>query len=78
METIYIPAKAIPIVSTSSKGDQTKWRIKGKWIKQNSRGYENLAEYAASLMLKASTLKPTEYVLYDPSFEKLWIRGAQE
>ena len=66
MEIIHIPAKAIPIVSTSSKGDQTKWRIKGKWIKQNTRGYENIAEYVASLILKASTLNPSEYVLYEP------------
>jgi hypothetical protein len=30
METIHIPADAISIVSTSSKGDQSKWLIKKK------------------------------------------------
>ena len=27
METIHIPADAIRIISTSSKGDQSKWRV---------------------------------------------------
>lgn len=66
METIHIPADAIAIVSTSSKGDQSKWHIKEKWVKQNTRGYEDIAEYAASLILKASTLESSEYVLYEP------------
>ena len=54
MEIIHIPANAISIVSTSSKGDQSKWLIKEKWVKQNARGYEDIAEYVASLILKAS------------------------
>ena len=66
METIHIPANAVSIVSTSSKGDQSKWLIKEKWIKQNTRGYEDIAEYVASLILKSSTLDPSEYVLYEP------------
>ena len=66
METILIPAEAVPIVSTSSKGDQSKWRIKERWVKQNSRGYEDIAEYVASLILRASTLEPSEYVLNEP------------
>lgn len=66
METIHIPVEAIPIVSTSSKGDQSKWCMEEKWVKQNTRGYEDLAEYAASLILQASTLEPSEYVLYEP------------
>ena len=57
---------AISIVSTSSKGDQSKWLVKEKWIKQNTRGYEDIAEYVASLILKASTLDPSQYVLYEP------------
>ena len=66
METIKIPADAKAIVSTSSKGDQSKWRIHNKWIKQNTRGYENLAEYAATLLLKSSILHPSQYVAYTP------------
>ena len=66
MERVHIPADAISIVSTSSKGDQSKWLIKEKWIKQNTRGYEDIAEYVASLILKASTLDPSQYVLYEP------------
>ena len=66
MEIIHIPANTISIVSTSSKGDQSKWLIKEKWVKQNTRGYEDIAEYVASLILKASTLDPSEYVLYEP------------
>ena len=66
MERVHIPADAISIVSTSSKGDQSKWLVKEKWIKQNTRGYEDIAEYVASLILKASTLNPSQYVLYEP------------
>ncbi|MEK4231370.1 hypothetical protein [Solibacillus sp. FSL H8-0538] len=49
METIHIPADAIRIISTSSKGDQSKWRVGDKWVKQNTRGYEGQAEVLASL-----------------------------
>ncbi len=66
MERVHIPADAISIVSTSSKGDQSKWLVKEKWIKQNTRGYEDIAEYVASLILKASTLDSSQYVLYEP------------
>jgi len=66
METIYIPTDAIRIISTSSKGDQTKWRIGNKWVKQNTRGYEGQAEVLASLVLSCSTLLKSEYVEYFP------------
>ena len=75
MEIIHIPANAISIVSTSSKGDQSKWLIKEKWIKQNTRGYEDIAEYVASLILKASTLDSSEYVLYEPC--KIQFKNGQ-
>ncbi|MEK5530311.1 hypothetical protein MKX79_13135 [Viridibacillus sp. FSL R5-0468] len=32
METIHIPIDAERIISTSSKGDQSKWRIGNKWV----------------------------------------------
>ncbi|MGF9977326.1 hypothetical protein [Viridibacillus arvi] len=56
METIHIPIDAERIISTSSKGDQSKWRIGNKWVKQNARGYEGQAEVLASIVLECSTL----------------------
>ena len=64
METIHIPADARRIISTSSKGDQSKWRVSDKWVKQNTRGYEGQAEVLASLVLAHSTLQENEYVKY--------------
>ncbi|MED3576000.1 MULTISPECIES: hypothetical protein [Cytobacillus] len=66
MEKIHIPADAIRIISTSSKGDQSKWRVGDKWVKQNTRGYEGLAEVLASLVLVCSTLQEKDYVKYYP------------
>ncbi|MER2192440.1 MAG: HipA domain-containing protein [Solibacillus sp.] len=66
METIHIPADAVRIISTSSKGDQSKWRVGDKWIKQNTRGYEGQAEVLASLVLVYSTLQEKDYVRYFP------------
>ncbi len=42
MEWIKIPPNAETIVSTSSKGDQSKWLVGDIWIKENTRGYENI------------------------------------
>jgi len=66
MITIKIPQESIAIISTSSKGDQSKWLIGNKWVKQNTRGYENLAEVLASLILECSTLSARAYVSYFP------------
>lgn len=66
MDIIHISTKAIPIISISSKGDQSKWHIGNQWIKQDARGYEGIAEHVASLILQNSTLNPTEYVTYIP------------
>ncbi|BAQ08612.1 hypothetical protein OXB_0140 [Bacillus sp. OxB-1] len=66
MEMIPIPAEAVRITSTSSKGDQSKWHVGDKWIKQNTRGYEGLAEVLASLILSCSTLEKGQYVTYKP------------
>ncbi|MEK4131221.1 HipA domain-containing protein [Solibacillus sp. FSL W8-0474] len=65
METILIP-HAVRILSICSKGDQSKWRVGDKWVKQNTRGYEGQAEVLASLVLAHSTLKQTDYVMYHP------------
>ena len=49
----------------SSKGNQLKWEDNGIWYKADYTGYEGLAEYISSHLLKKSTLAEKEYVLYD-------------
>ncbi|WP_373894729.1 hypothetical protein ACUL41_17475 [Virgibacillus natechei] len=66
MDTIKIPNDAKTIISTSSKGDQAKWLVGDKWVKENTRGYENIAEYITSLVLQSSTIPSTSYVSYTP------------
>ncbi len=49
---------------TSSKGNQTKWFDRGVWYKEDSLGYEALAEVLVSRMLKktnAGFFVPYEY-----------------
>ncbi len=72
METIRIPKDVEAIVSTSSKGDQSKWLVGDKWLKENTLGYENMAEYVSYLVLSCTTLPQTSYVAYTPCLiEKL-------
>lgn len=66
METIRIPKGVDAIASTSSKGDQSKWLVGDKWLKENTRGYENMAEYVAYLVLSCSILPKTSFVSYTP------------
>ena len=66
MERIKIPQDTEMFASTSSKGDQSKWLVDDIWIKENALGYENMAEYVASLVLSSSTLPTTSYVSYTP------------
>lgn len=49
----------------SSKGNQLKWENDSVWYKADYAGYEGLAEYVVSHLLRYSSLKETEYVLYD-------------
>jgi hypothetical protein len=49
----------------SSKGNQLKWENKGIWYKADYTGYEGLAEYMISHLLKKSTLTENEFVCYD-------------
>lgn len=49
----------------SSKGNQLKWENKGYWYKADYTGYEGLAEYMISQLLRRSTLLQEEYVLYE-------------
>lgn len=49
----------------SSKGNQLKWENEGIWYKADFLGYEGLAEYMVSHLLKKSTLSEEDFVLYD-------------
>ena len=49
----------------SSKGNQLKWENNKVWYKADYTGYEGLAEYVVSHLLKKSTLQEDEYVIYD-------------
>ena len=49
----------------SSKGNQLKWENNGVWYKADYTGYEGLAEYMISHLLKKSSLNHEEFVLYD-------------
>lgn len=49
----------------SSKGNQLKWENEGIWYKADYTGYEGLAEYLISQLLKKSTLTEKEFVCYD-------------
>ena len=50
----------------SSKGNQLKFERQGIWYKADYTGYEGLAEYVVSHLLSCSTLKESEFVLYEP------------
>lgn len=49
----------------SSKGNQLKWENQGIWYKADYTGYEGLAEYVISQLLKKSTLSEDEFVIYE-------------
>lgn len=66
VERIIIPNDADPIISASTKGDQSKWLLGNTWVKENNRGYENIAEYVAFLILESSNLPKTSFVPYTP------------
>lgn len=51
------------IENHTSKGNQPKWRIDNKWYKADHMGYEALAEYVVSELLKKSNVK--NFVVYD-------------
>ena len=53
-----------PILSHTSKGNQPKWQLNGKWYKADHMGYESLAEVLVSRLLIRSNIK--EFVQYEP------------
>ena len=44
------------IENHTSKGNQPKWHINNKWYKADHMGYEALAEYVVSELLKKSNI----------------------
>lgn len=50
------------LITTASKGDQSKWGVGSKWIKADTQGYEGLAEEFSSLFL--SCIDDIDYVPY--------------
>lgn len=48
----------------SSKGNQLKWEDKGVWYKADYMGYEGLAEYVVSSLLKYSDVAENMYIRY--------------
>lgn len=64
MREYTLDTKALVMVQGSSKGTQPKYYDDGYWYKANSEGYEGLAEYLVSLVLKCSNIK--DYVVYEP------------
>lgn len=56
------------VAETSSKGNQEKWKDKGKWYKLDQFGYEALAETVVSLLLEKSNIEletPFTFVRYN-------------
>lgn len=51
------------IINHTSKGDQPKWNVNGKWYKADYMGYEALSEFVVSELLKKSNIQ--EFVSYD-------------
>ena len=52
------------IVTQGSKGNQSKWLKHGKWYKADYLGYEGLAEYVCSEVLKRSSV--SNFIKYSP------------
>ena len=61
-----------PMQGHTSKGDQPKWQLKGKWYKADHMGYEALAEVVVSQLLKQSNVP--DFVEYEP----VWIHQYKE
>lgn len=62
MRDIQLDLSAMVMTNGSTRGAQPKYYEKGFWYKQNIFGYEGLAEYLASVVLKNSNVQ--NYVSY--------------
>lgn len=54
--------RAFPL--QSSKGNQLKWEQDGIWYKADYTGYEGMAEYVVSGLLKFSNMKDKDFISY--------------
>lgn len=59
--------------SHTSKGNQLKWKLNDRWCKADYLGYEGMAEYAASKILKKSNV--SSFVDYE--LEKISYKGEE-
>lgn len=50
--------------SSSSKGNQIKWKTKNMWLKADNAGFESLAEIISSDILSSSNI--SHFVVYSP------------
>lgn len=50
------------LITTASKGDQSKWKVGNLWVKADTQGFEGLAEEFSSLFL--SCIENIDYVPY--------------
>ena len=53
-----------PKTGHTSKGDQPKWQVRGRWYKADHMGYEALVEVLVSRLLAKSNVR--DFVAYDP------------
>lgn len=63
LKTIQLDSTAQIVISSDSKGNQIKWIKRNQWYKADGLGYEALAEYAVSKLLKYTNI--THYINYD-------------
>lgn len=64
-ETIKLYGESRVLTSSTSKGNQIKWYKNGYWYKANQLGYEDIAEVAATLVLRCSNLEEgKDYIGY--------------
>ena len=64
----------------SSKGNQLKWEQDGVWYKADYTGYEGLAEYMVSELLRYSNLDMENFILYETeeiSYNNTVYRGCK-
>lgn len=65
MQEYELAKKDIFNAVTTTKGTQPKYCKDDYYYKQNKNGNEGFVEYLVSRLLTYSTLKPTEYVMYE-------------
>ena len=61
------------IAETSSKGNQEKWREKGRWYKLDLFGYEGLAETVISTLLRQTNVETLGFRYVSYRMERLEV-----